>query len=942
MSQAELKETAQVIGMTYSTTHPKPQPSMGKGLRFTRRFSKDGVHPFDEVSWEKRDAVISGGGGKVVFKQPGVEFPTTWSQQATNVVVNKYFRGKLGTPQRESSVKQMISRVSGTIANWGRENGYFQSAKDADVFEDELTAILLQQRMAFNSPVWFNVGIEAHPQCSACFINSVEDTMSGIMELARTEAMLFKGGSGAGTNLSPIRSSMEHLQGGGQASGPVSFMKGFDAFAGVIKSGGKTRRAAKMVILDVGHPDVEEFINCKMEEERKAWTLIDAGYDSSLDGPAYGSIFFQNSNNSVRVTDEFMDAVLGDKNWDLRAVTNKEEILKTVPARSLMDQIANAAHTCGDPGMQYDTTINDWHTCPNTGRINASNPCSEYMFLDDTACNLASLNLMKFYDFKTDAFDVEAYRHATRVTITAMEIIVDNASYPTPKIGENSHKFRPLGIGYANLGALLMAKGIPYDSDLARGTSACLTAILTGEAYRQSAVIAGEMGPFEGYKVNEGKMLGVMDKHRKAAYAIHSEGVEADLVQASHQVWDECVTLGERFGYRNSQASVIAPTGTISFLMDCDTTGIEPDIALVKHKALVGGGYMNMVNRTVPLALQRLGYSQEEISEICDYLEKNSTIEGAPRFKEEHLPVFDCAFKSANGVRSIHYMGHIRMMAACQPFLSGAISKTVNMPESATIEDIKLAYMESWKMGLKAVAIYRDGSKRTQPLSTGTKEQADKKDAADAAVVAAPAVPTRRRLPNERKAITHKFCIAGHEGYLHIGLYEDGNPGEIFIRMAKEGSTISGLMDAFATSISIALQYGVPLDLLVNKFSHMRFEPSGMTLNPEIPFAKSITDYIFRYLASRFLAKEDQKAVGIIQREPAVQENQTEPLPLPMPLKLVHNVEEKPATPRVGQVRTSTFQNQQDAPGCQVCGTIMFRAGSCYTCPECGATSGCG
>ncbi len=912
-----------------------------KGLQFTRRFSKEGVHPFDEVPWEKRDAVITGGGGEVVFKQTGVEFPTTWTQQATNVVVSKYFRGKLGAPEREGSVKQMIGRVSRTMAAWGRSGGYFATERDASIFEDELTAILLQQRMAFNSPVWFNVGIEPHPQCSACFINSVEDSMKSIMELARTEALLFKGGSGAGSNLSAIRSSMEHLQGGGMASGPVSFMKGFDAFAGVIKSGGKTRRAAKMVILNVDHPDVEEFIHCKMNEEQKAHALIAAGYDNSLDGPAYGSVFFQNSNNSVRVTDEFMKAYLEGGNWQLRAVTTRE-VLREKAARDLMDEIAGAAHHCGDPGMQYDTTINDWHTCPNSGRINASNPCSEYMFLDDTACNLASLNLMKFYDFDTDCFDVEAYRHAVRVTITAMEIIVDNASYPTEKIAENSHQYRPLGIGYANLGSLLMAKGLAYDSDEARNVAGALTAVLTGESYAQSARIAADMGTFEGFTKNRAPMLRVMGKHRDAAHVISAAGVEPTLLQAAHDVWDDVVHLGEEYGFRNSQASVIAPTGTISFLMDCDTTGIEPDIALVKFKVLVGGGYMNMVNRTVPLGLRRLGYNDREVAEICDHLEKEATIEGAPHLKKEHLAVFDCAFKAKNGVRSIHAMGHLRMMSACQPFLSGAISKTVNMPEDASVEDIKQAYVEAWRMGLKAIAIYRDGSKKIQPLSTGKSD--DKTETVAEAV--APAGPVRRKLPDERRALTHKFSVAGHDGYLHVGLYEDGHPGEIFIRMAKEGSTISGLMDAFATSVSIALQYGVPLDLLVHKFSHMRFEPSGMTLNPEIPFAKSITDYIFRYLASKFLGRESQQAVGIRMREPQGGEKSQgvhhEPLPMPMPFKLVEGAGASHAAAHRQGMHSSTFVNQLDAPGCNVCGTIMVRSGSCYTCPECGATSGCG
>ena len=735
--------------------------------------------------------------------------------------------------------------------------------------------------MAFNSPVWFNVGIEEKPQCSACFINSVQDTMSSIMDLAKTEAMLFKFGSGAGSNLSTIRSSKEKMAGGGTACGPVSFMKGYDAFAGVVKSGGKTRRAAKMVILDAGHPDVLEFIDSKAHEEQKAWALIEAGYDPSFTGEAYGSVFFQNANHSVRVTDDFMHAVENDQEWTTHAVVGGEP-MDTYKARDIFRKMAEAAHLCGDPGIQYDTTINDWHTSANTDRIHASNPCSEYMFLNDTACNLASLNLMKFVDADGE-FDPEAYRFAAKVTLTAQEILVDNASYPTPKIEENSHKFRPLGLGYANLGALLMSRGLAYDSDEGRNYAAALTAIMHGEAYKQSAIIARDHGgPFAEYKVNETPFLRVIGKHRDAAYRIPTKGVPATLIDHAKIVYDEALELGKKHGYRNAQVTVLAPTGTIAFMMDCDTTGVEPDIALIKYKKLVGEGFLKIVNQTVPAALKKLGYTADQAGEILDYLTEHETIEGAPHIKNEHLSVFDCAFKPANGTRSIHYMGHVRMMGAIQPFISGAISKTVNMPEAATAEEIEQVYLEGWKLGLKAIAVYRDNSKRSQPLSTSKTNG----DVVDTAVVtdlkqqlakaqAEAALPHRRRLPAERTAVTHKFEISGHEGYITVGLYPDGQPGEIFLKMAKEGSTVSGLMDSFATTVSVALQYGVPLKDLVNKFAHVRFEPSGFTGNQEIPIAKSTVDYIFRWLGSRFLDTDDKVGLGLIDRSSVVEPGRT-------------------------------------------------------------------
>jgi ribonucleoside-diphosphate reductase alpha chain len=912
----------------------------GGGIHVERRFTHEGVHPFDEVTWERRTAAIGNEKGETVFEQKDCEIPTFWSQMATNVVVSKYFRGKLGTPGRENSVKQMIARVAETIGKWGRDGGYFATETDAQAFQDELTHLLLHQKMSFNSPVWFNLGVAtSRPQVSACFINSVEDTMESILTLAKTEGMLFKYGSGTGTNLSTIRSATESLAGGGTASGPVSFMKGFDAFAGVIKSGGTTRRAAKMVILNSDHPDIEEFITCKVSEERKAWALIEAGYDSAFTGEAYSSVFFQNSNNSVRVTDEFMRAVQDDRDWHLRAVTDSNRILKTVKARDLMRLIAESAWQCGDPGMQYDTTINDWHTAAATGRINASNPCSEFMFLDDTSCNLGSINLTRFLN-EDGSIDIESYKHAIHITITAQEILVSNASYPTEKITKNSEEFRPLGLGYANLGALLMARGVPYDSPQGRDLAACLTSILTGEAYAQSSRIAREIGPFSGYALNRQPMLRVVGKHREAAYNIPTDNIEPDLIGAARHAWDEAHELGARHGYRNSQATVLAPTGTISFMLDCDTTGVEPDIALVKYKKLVGGGMLKMVNGTVPAALRRLGYGETAIADIIAFIDANDTIEGAPTLRDEDIAVFDCAFTPQNGKRSITWQGHLRMMAAVQPFISGAISKTVNMPHEATVEDIERAYTDGWKLGLKAVAIYRDGSKRSQPLATSIAKTTGQR-------VQVVERPLRKRLPAERTAITHKFEVGGHEGYITVGLYEDGTPGEIFLRMAKEGSTVSGLMDSFATAVSLALQYGVPLPALVDKFSHTRFDPQGFTRNPEIPIAKSVMDYIFRWLASRFLPQEERDRLGIIRREP--DGSVTEPVSAAdaeieamaaVAVAPAAAAERKPVA-AIPTISAGAFINQEDAPTCSDCGSLMVRNGACYKCHNCGATSGC-
>jgi ribonucleoside-diphosphate reductase alpha chain len=942
------------------------KPTLVPGLEFPRYFTLPGVDPFDEVEWEVRSAVIGNEKGKVVFEQRDVEIPQSWSQQATNIVVSKYFRGQIGTPERERSVKQLIGRVVDTITGWARVQKYFASEDALASFSSELKHLLVYQKAAFNSPVWFNCGFEKAPQCSACFINSVQDTMDSILTLAKTEGMLFKFGSGTGSNLSAIRSSKEFLAGGGTASGPVSFMKGYDAFAGVIKSGGKTRRAAKMVILNADHPDVMEFINCKVEEEKKAWALIDAGYDGSFTGTAYTSIFFQNSNNSVRVTDDFMRAVLDDGDWQTKAVRDGS-VMETYKARDLMHGIAEGTWVCGDPGMQFDTTVNEWHTCPNTARINASNPCSEYMFLDDSACNLASINLMKFV--KEDGeFDVPAFKAACRTLITAQEIIVPNSSYPTKAIEKNSHEYRPLGLGYANLGALLMSRGLPYDSDDGRAYSAAITAVMTGEAYAQSAKIARDHGgPFAGFDANREPMLRVMRKHRDAVSEISPKYVPSDLYAAARQAWDEAVELGEDFGYRNAQATVLAPTGTIGFMMDCDTTGVEPDIALVKYKKLVGGGLMKIVNTTVPMALAKLGYTTPEIETIVHHIDEHETIEGAPFLKDEHLPVFDCAFKPANGDRSIHYMGHIRMMGATQPFISGAISKTVNVPREASIEDVEKAYLESWRLGAKAISIYRDGSKRTQPLNTSKAQVTDTRNVGASDVVSGfsrtvPEVrevvkevvkiverPQRRKLPDERHSITHKFDVSGHEGYITVGLFEDGTPGEIFLVMAKEGSTISGFADAFAQAVSYCLQYGVPLQTLVDKFSHSRFEPSGMTKNPEVRFAKSIVDYIFRWMATKFLSPEAQYRVGVnLREEPAEGAGSGDRGAgigargsAPGVVSGFSRTETKIEASVKKTTEYAAIRNQEDAPPCSTCGSIMIRSGSCYKCGNCGTTSGC-
>jgi len=913
-------DTMAVSKSTKSVKDPALQTKAG-GIHLNRFFTEEGKNPYDQIEWETRSASIQNDMGKVVFEQHNLEVPKFWSQMATNVVASKYFRGPLGTPERERTVRQLISRVVDTITEWGTVDGYFAGAADARIFSEELSHILLHQNACFNSPVWFNCGIEEKPQCSACFILSVDDTMESILDWYRKEGVIFKGGSGSGVNLSKIRSAKEQLAGGGTASGPVSFMRAADASAGVIKSGGKTRRAAKMVILNVDHPDILDFINCKVEEEKKAWTLIDAGYDASLDGPAYGSVFFQNANNSVRVSDDFMNAVIEDREWSTRYVTSGE-MAETMKAREILRMIAEATYLCGDPGMQFDTTINDWHTCSNTGPITGSNPCSEYMHLDNSACNLASLNLLKF--LRDDGvFDVAAFRHTTDVMILAQDILVDNASYPTEEIAQNAHDFRELGIGYANLGALLMSLGLPYDSDAGRSYAAAVTALLTGEGYLQSAREAANMGPFPGFTKNREPMLRVLNKHRSHAYKIASSHVPLDLLTAVREVWDDVCTEAEAHGVKNSQVSVLAPTGTIAFMMDCDTTGVEPDIALVKYKKLVGGGLLTLVNQSVPRALKRLGYDGKQIQEMMEYIDETGTIEGAPHVREEDLPVFDCAFKPANGSRTIHYMGHVRMMGATQPFISGAISKTINMPNDATVEEISKAYIEAWKLGLKAVAIYRDGSKRTQPLNTG-------KDKVSTAA-AGESRPLRQKLPDERKSITHKFDIAGHEGYITAGMYDDGQPGEIFITMSKEGSTISGLMDSFATAISLALQYGVPLRVLVDKFSHMRFEPSGFTKNPDIPMAKSIMDYLFRWLASKFLDGEAQTEVGVINR------GQTgggaEPATLP------DKGRERDAPQSSFSGAEKYFQ--QDAPSCSDCGAIMIRSGACYKCMNCGAVSGC-
>ncbi len=967
--------------MEHPQTHfpaASPESRAGRGLSIRRRYTMPGVHPFDRVEWESRDARI-GHGDKVSFEQRDVEFPKSWSQNAANIVAQKYFRGQPGTPARERSVKQMIGRVAGTIANWGRERGYFAGPEDGDTFEAELTHILLHQMAAFNSPVWFNVGW--HPvgspkmQASACFILSVEDDMESILEWNTKEGMIFRGGSGSGINLSKIRGSMEPLSRGGTASGPVSFMRGADAWAGSIKSGGGTRRAAKMVVLDADHPDIREFIWCKAKEEDKAAALRDAGFDMSIDGDGFHSIQYQNANNSVRVTDQFMRAVENDEDWHLLARTTGQPI-DSMPARELMKQIADAAWRCADPGVQYDTTINQWHTCPNSGRINASNPCAEYMHVDDSACNLASLNLMKFR-LPDGRLDVESFEHAVDIMLLAQEIIVSPSSYPTERIGSNARAFRQLGLGYANLGAYLMADGVPYDSDAGRGTAAAITALMTGRGYLGSARIAAAIGPYDRYAENREPHNAVIRMHRDASYAIpDSACADVELLAAARSTWEEAVLAGEAHGYRNAQATVLAPTGTISFLMDCDTTGVEPDFSLVKFKELVGGGQMTIVNRTVPLALQTLGYNEEKIEQIVAYVNEHGTIIGAPDLDPAHLPVFDVAV----GERAISHMGHIKMMGAVQPFISGAISKTVNLPESATVEDIADAYLQAWHVGIKALAIYRDGSKTAQALRTDAQKdapapaptEADIEQAVADALAQAP--PKRHRMPRERQSITHKFSIGGHEGYITAGMYEDGTVGEIFLTdIGKEGSTLRGMMNSFATAISISLQYGVPLETLVRKFSYMRFEPEGMTSNPEIPFAKSMPDYIMRWLASRFLDVDLQEELGILTPEvrarkaaqdaassqigdtagpPAGDDDDAERddagnrragngsgnggngggISRPPTSALT---ETPPVLPAVGR-------GLDLGPACQQCGGMMQRTGSCYTCSSCGFNTGCG
>jgi len=973
-------------------TRKSEQQNQSHKLHIDTIFCPEGVSdPFDTVEWELRSAQIKDENGDLLFEQTGCEIPATWSQLATNVVVSKYFYGENGTPERERSVRQLIHRVTRTIADWGQADGYFQTKEDAERFYRDLTWLCLHQCGAFNSPVWFNVGLYHQygvtgdkcnwiwdretcsaqmpenpyefPQGSACFIQSVHDNMEDIMRLATSEAMLFKFGSGTGTDLSTIRSHREKLSGGGKPSGPLSFMRVYDQIAAVVKSGGKTRRAAKMQSLKVWHPDILEFIECKWKEEQKAHTLIESGkYEANFNGEAYSSILFQNANLSVRVTDEFMQTVEKGGQWHTRWVTGNQPGPE-YEARMLLDRMAECAWHCGDPGVQYDTTINRWHTCPNSGRINASNPCSEYMFLDDTACNLASVNLMKFRR-EDGSFDVARFQAACRLFFIAQEILVDHASYPTNRIAENSHLFRPLGLGYSNLGSLIMSSGLAYDSAAAYGLCGSITALLHGAANLTSAELAGAVGPFEGYAMNREPFLRVMQMHRNAVEEIDNAGPRY-LKEAARRLWDQVLEQGRQRGFRNAQATVLAPTGTISFMMDCDTTGIEPDIALVKYKQLAGGGMLKIVNRTVPLGLEKIGYDEPQIQAIVQFVDENDTIEGAPGLKAEHLPIFDCAFKPANGVRSINWRAHIKMMAAAQPFLSGAISKTVNMPADATPADIAEAYLWGWKAGLKALAIYRDGSKLSQPLSTkseGGKEKGQEE----------PARPRRERLPDTRRSVTHKFNVAGHEGYITVGLYDDGRPGELFITMAKEGSTIGGLMDAFGTAVSMSLQYGVPLEVLVNKFSHTRFEPMGHTTNPDVRIAKSVVDYIFRWLGIEFLPGYREANKGLSPEakawsEAPPEESRSEAAAPPqvdgngaivgvmtngygsvhgksIDLDLLDRagVAMKADAKLLPAGRDSQFARfQSDAPSCDNCGAITVRNGNCYLCHNCGNSMGC-
>jgi ribonucleoside-diphosphate reductase alpha chain len=995
---------------------PKPSDNKTRGLEVTPRFCPaDGEDPFDTVEWELRTATIKGEGGEVIFEQRDCEIPAPWSQLATNVVVSKYFYGELGSSEREISVRQLIHRVSRTIADWGVEDGYFATPADGENFYRELTWLCLHQHAAFNSPVWFNVGLYPqygvegaschwhwdakarkaiqpenpyeYPQGSACFIQSVQDNMEDIMELARSEAMLFKFGSGTGTDLSSLRSHREKLSGGGKPSGPLSFMRVYDQIAAVVKSGWKTRRAAKMQSLKVWHPDVLEFIECKQTEEEKARILLAKGYDYEA---AYASVLFQNANLSVRVTDDFMEAVVADRPWTTHWVTDQTHEGPTHPAREMLQRMANSAWACGDPGIQYDTTVNRWHTCPNSGRINASNPCSEFMFLDDSACNLASMNLMKFRRLD-GSFDVERFQAACRIVFIAQDILVDHASYPTARIASNSHRFRPLGLGYSNLGSLIMTAGLPYDSEGARGLCAAVTALMHGTAYRTSSELAAAVGPFDGFAENREPMLRVMEMHWEKAERI--QACPEHLQSAAQKVWDEVLAGGRRHGFRNAQATVLAPTGTISFMMDCDTTGIEPDIALVKYKQLAGGGMLKIVNQIVPLALRTLSYTDAEIDSIVAHIDREETIEGAADLKPEHLSVFDCAFPSPSGTRSIPWLAHVRMMAAAQPFISGAISKTVNMPKESTIEDVVGAFMEGWRLGLKALAIYRDGSKGVQVLSTKKEEEPPEKQVS---------APRRERLPDTRRSVTHKFSVAGHEGYITVGLYPDGRPGELFITMAKEGSTIGGLMDCFGTAVSMSLQYGVPLEVYVNKFSHTRFEPWGHTKNPDIRIAKSIVDYIFRWMGVTFLPGYRQANGGIAESavsgpEGATGETEAEHRPAATKAGGPHagqgsatrsgtshaagsqggpngrpsagasrpggNGASRPAdtapqtaTPAeetgnsalqatAGSTVTDLSEQfaafQEDAPICDQCGAITVRTGNCYLCHICGNSMGC-
>jgi len=914
-------------------------------LGIRRHFTTPGIDPYDEIDWEVRTSrLVDHRDGSVAFQQDDVEVPADWSLNATNILAQKYFRGPLDGPDRESSLRQVADRVAGTIADWGRRDGYFADVDEAEAFAAELRYLVVTQRAAFNSPVWFNIGVPGVPQqASACFILSVEDQMSSILNWYVEEGTIFKGGSGAGVNLSAIRSSREALRGGGQASGPVSFMRGADASAGTIKSGGKTRRAAKMVILDVDHPDVQEFIWCKAREERKVRVLAEAGFDVGFDGADSHSIMYQNANNSVRVTDEFMRAVEADADWDLTAVTDGS-VVETVRARDLFRQMSQAAWECADPGLQFDTTINRWHTASNTGRITASNPCAEYVHLDDSACNLASLNLLKFLgasDDDTDAiggFDIDGFRHAIEVVFTAQEILVGNADYPTEAIGQTTRAFRQLGLGYANLGALLMALGLPYDSDDGRAVAAALTSLMTGHAYRTSARLADRMGAFEGFEHNREPMLGVLDMHREAVELLDAEVAPA-VVAAGRTAWFEACALAQRVGVRNSQATVLAPTGTIGLLMDCDTTGIEPDLSLVKHKRLVGGGTMSIVNRTVPRALRRLGYDDEAVGAILAWVDEHQTVVGCPDLRAGHMAVF----ATSMGDNPIHHTGHIRMMGAIQPFLSGAISKTCNMPETASVDDVEELYLESWRLGLKAVAIYRDNCKVAQPLSAGNGSGAEPA-AAVADVAAALAEPVRRKLPRSRRSLTLEFRVADCKGFVTIGEYDDGHPGEIFVRVSKQGSTLAGIMDAFAISLSHGLQYGVPLRAFVDAFTGMRFEPAGMTDDPDLRIATSLIDYLFRRLAVEYLSVEERAELNILTTSertqptlPGVEESVTETRQgsdLPA---------DPPTLPSVAQfaAQLALAPSGADAPLCMQCGVAMQRAGSCYVCTDCGATSGC-